>query len=215
MINLLIRYCYHDERIMKTSSVSKKILIVAGPNGAGKTTLARELLATSSILYEFINADEIAKGLAPKHPESMALTASKLMIKRLKGLLEENKSFAFETTLSGTNYLAHLKNAKSKGYEIILFFLWLENHEQAVKRVAQRVKQGGHNIPEETIIRRYYIGLKNLLTYYLPLADMAVIVNNSIEESKNRLVARKGVSDFVDILNQDVWEKINKAANER
>lgn len=105
--------------------MSKKILVIAGPNGAGKTTLARELLAKSPILYEFINADEIARGLAPNHPESMSLMASKLMVNRLKVLLEDNKSFAFETTLSGINYKKYLESAKSKGYDIILFFLWL------------------------------------------------------------------------------------------
>ncbi len=128
--------------------------MIAGPNGAGKTTMILELLANSSILYEFINADEIARGLAPKHPESMALTASKLMIRRLRELLEEDKSFAFETTGAGTNYLKYLKTAKSKGYDIILFFLWLANPKQAVKRVAQRVKQGGHHIAKDIIFRR-------------------------------------------------------------
>ncbi len=198
--------------------VSKKILVIAGPNGAGKTTTALELISNSPILYEFINADEIARGLAPKHPESMALTASKLMIRRLKELLEDNKNFAFETTLSGKNYEKHLKLAKSKGYDILLFFLWLASPEQAVKRVAQRVNQGGHHVPEEVIIRRYYAGLKNLLNCYLPLSDMAIIVNNSTEELKSKqsnLIARKGVSEVIDVLNRDVWQKMNEAAYER
>ena len=99
--------------------------MIAGPNGAGKTTMTLELIAGQTMLYEFINADEIARGLAPLHPESMALTASKLMIKRLRELLDANKNFAFETTASGKNYIKHLKTAKSKGYEISLVFLWL------------------------------------------------------------------------------------------
>src|SRR5438105_5656683 len=115
--------------------MSKKILMIAGPNGAGKTTMTLELIRGCSMLYEFINADEIARGLAPLHPESMALTASKLMIKRLKELLEASKSFAFETTASGTNYVKHLKDAKSKGYEISLTFLWLTSPAQAIERV--------------------------------------------------------------------------------
>ncbi len=135
--------------------MSKKILMIAGPNGAGKTTMTLELIAEGSMLYEFINADEIAKGLAPLHPESMALTASKLMIRRLKELLDLNKSFAFETTASGTNYVKHLKQAKTQKYEINLTFLWLTSPEEAVKRVAQRVNQGGHHVLEDTIIRRY------------------------------------------------------------
>ena len=124
--------------------MSKKILMIAGPNGAGKTTMTLELVRSCSMLYEFINADEIARGLAPKHPESMALTASKLMIKRLKELLDADQSFAFETTASGTNYVKHLKSAKTRGYQISLTFLWLSKPEEAIKRVAQRVKQGGH-----------------------------------------------------------------------
>lgn len=192
--------------------------MIAGPNGAGKTTMALELLANSPILYEFINADEIARGLAPKHPESMALTASKLMIKRLKELLENNKSFAFETTLAWKNCVNHLKIAKSKGYDIILFYLWLATPEQAIKRVAQRVKQGGHDVAENTILRRYHAGLKNLLTEYLSLTHMTVIVDNSTEEPKGKLgkiIARKGVNEAIDVLDRDAWEKIKKAAYER
>lgn len=147
--------------------MSKRILMIAGPNGAGKTTMTLELIRSCSMLYEFINADEIARGLAPKHPESMALTASKLMIKRLKELLDADQSFAFETTASGTNYVKHLKSAKAKGYEISLTFLWLSKPEEAVKRVAQRVKQGGHHVPEESVIRRYYSGIKNLIRHWL------------------------------------------------
>lgn len=188
--------------------------MIAGPNGAGKTTMTLELIADGSLLYEFINADEIAKGLAPLHPESMALTASKLMIKRLKELLDTNRSFAFETTASGTNYVRHLKTAQSKGYEINLTFLWLRSPEEAVKRVAQRVKQGGHHVSKETIIRRYYAGLRNFLTHYLPLADRAYVMDNSSEESQKRLIARKNVNGSIEILDKAIWEKIEKAAYE-
>jgi predicted ABC-type ATPase len=155
------------------------------------------------------------KGLAPKNPESMALMASKLMINRLKELLEQDKSFAFETTGAGKNYLNHLKMAKSKGYEILLVFLWLDSPEQAIKRVAQRVKQGGHHIPEDVIFRRYYAGLSNLLTHYLPIADTATIVNNSPENSTRNLVAKKSSQGDIEILNGEIWTKINKAAYER
>ena len=189
--------------------------MIAGPNGAGKTTMTLDLLASGPDLDEFINADEIAKGLAPKNPESMALTASKLMISRLKELLEQDKSFAFETPAAGKNYLNHLKVAKSKDYEILLVFLWLESPLQAIKRVAQRVKQGGHHIPEDVIFRRYYAGLSNLLTHYLPLADMATIVNNSLENSTRNVVARKSKDGNIEITNKDIWKKINETAYER
>ena len=165
------------------------------------------------MLYEFINADEIARGLAPKHPESVALTASKLMIKRLKELLDAEKSFAFETTASGTNYVRHLTSARSKGYEIRLTFLWLSQPEEAVKRVAQRVKQGGHHVPEESILRRYYLGIKNLVTHYLPLVDEAMIMDNSSEESSKRLIARKNKNNQLEILDRMIWEKIEEIAN--
>lgn len=188
--------------------------MIAGPNGAGKTTMTLELIADGSMLYEFINADEIAKSLAPIHPESMALTASKLMIKRLQDLLSANRNFAFETTASGTNYVKHLKLAKSKKYEIVLTFLWLANPEEAVKRVAQRVKQGGHNVSKETIVRRYYSGLKNLLNHYLPLADQAHILDNSSEKSSKRLIAKKNLDGSVDILDKMIWKKIEKSAYE-
>lgn len=189
--------------------------MIAGPNGAGKTTMTVELTSNQTILYEFINADEIARGLAPLHPESVALAASKLMIKRLKELLDSHKSFAFETTASGTNYIKHLKEAKSKGYEISLTFLWLMNPQQAVKRVSQRVKQGGHHVPEEAIVRRYHAGLKNLLIHYLPLADSVLVLDNSSETSLKRLIARKNVNSSLEILDRAIWEKIESAAYER
>lgn len=196
--------------------MSKKILMIAGPNGAGKTTMTLELIRSCSMLYEFINADEIARGLAPKHPESMALTASKLMIKRLKELLDADQSFAFETTASGTNYVKHLRSAKAKGYEISLTFLWLSKPEEAVRRVAQRVKQGGHHVPEESVVRRYYSGIKNLVLHYLPLADEVLIMDNSSkEEASRRVIARKNKNYSIDILDITIWKKIKEIANGR
>lgn len=189
--------------------------MIAGPNGAGKTTMTLELIRSCSMLYEFINADEIARGLAPKHPESMALIASKLMIRRLKELLDAGQSFAFETTASGTNYVRHLKSAKAKGYEVSLTFLWLSQPEEAVKRVAQRVKQGGHNIPEKTVIRRYYLGIKNLILHYLPLVDEALIMDNSSEKSSKRLIARKNKNNPLDVIDRAIWNKIEEIANEQ
>jgi predicted ABC-type ATPase len=195
--------------------MGKRILMIAGPNGAGKTTMAQRLIINSTLLYEFINADEIAKSLAPIHPESMALTASKLMIKRLKELLDANKNFAFETTAAGTNYLKHLKFAKSRGYEIVLAFLWLSSPEHAISRVAQRVKQGGHNVPEKTIIKRYHLGIKNLLKHYLPIVDRALIMNNSSDDFVGKIIAGKNRDHLVDVIDKDVWEDLVKGAYER
>ncbi len=189
----------------------KRILVIAGPNGAGKTTTASTLIPDLPMLYEFINADEIAKGLAPLHPESVALAASKLMIHRLRELLKANKSFAFETTGAGTNYLKHLKEAKNKGYEINLLFLWLSNVQQALNRVAQREEQGGHYIAPEVIRRRYYSGLKNLIMFYLPIADIGLIVENSLEE-QGKLILSKHLGRM-DIHDPQSWKKIQDMAH--
>jgi predicted ABC-type ATPase len=195
--------------------MAKRILMIAGPNGAGKTTMALALMCQSPMLYEYLNSDEIAKALAPKNPESMVLTASKWMIKRLKTLLEEQQSLAFETTGAGTNYLRHLNLAKSKGYKISLTFLWLSSPKEAIKRVAQRVIQGGHHVPEELIIRRYFLGIKNLIVHYLPVVDDALIINNSCEEaSSNRVIASINNAQSIDVQDKIIWQKMEQIANE-
>lgn len=182
--------------------------MIAGPNGAGKTTTAFSLKPNLLKIYEFLNADEIAKGLAPLHPESVHLTASKIMITRLRQLLEQNESFAFETTASGTNYMKYLREAKKNEYQINLIFLWLSSPELAAKRVKQRVEQGGHYIPKETIIRRYHLGLRNLTKHYLHIADTAIILDNSIGTTRN-IIAEKEKNRLV-IQDQETWEKIKR-----
>lgn len=184
--------------------------MIAGPNGAGKTTTAFSINPNLLDIYEFLNADEIAKGLAPLHPESMQLTASKLMIKRLRDLLKKERSFAFETTASGTNYIKYLQAAREKKYQISLLFLWLSSPDLAIKRVQHRVAQGGHNIPKDTIIRRYYLGMKNLVNEYLNVADSAMIIDNS---SSGKLIAEKQ-GGTLNIHNQKIWGKITREANE-
>jgi len=182
--------------------------MIAGPNGAGKTTTAKLLTKNSLVFYEFINADEIAKGLAPLHPESVAVAASKLMLRRMHEFLDAGKSFAFETTASGSNYIKHLKSAQENGYELSLVYLWLRSPEYAINRVAQRVKQGGHHIPEETIIRRYHSGLRNFFAHYLPLSDQALILDNSGEQEK--IIAIKNKNRPINILDAAVWKKIQR-----
>jgi len=141
--------------------MSKRIFMIAGPNGAGKTTTANAFLFQQKDFYDdFLNADHIAQGLSPLLPESVNQQAGELMIKRFHNCLSLNINFAFETTASGLSYATHLKKAKKSGYEVNLMYLWLSSPDQAVKRVAQRVKQGGHNIPEDDIRRRYYRGLE-------------------------------------------------------
>lgn len=189
--------------------MTKRILMIAGPNGAGKTTTFAGQMQTFKQMYEFINADEIAQAIAPQHPESVALQASKLMIKRLRELLELRKSFAFETTASARSYLKYLIEAKKTGYEITCIFLWLYSPEQAIDRVMQRVKQGGHNIPHETIRRRYYLGLENILKDYLPLADNALILDNSSEKT-NQIIAVKNKNENLRVINENVWNQMQR-----
>lgn len=192
--------------------MAKKIFMIAGPNGAGKTTTAMSFILNTELIDEFINADEIARGLAPLHPESMSLAASKLMLKRFRELLEANKTFAFETTGSGTNYIKHLKEAQASGYEVHLMFLWLYSPDLAVQRVAHRVEQGGHHIPEDTIRKRYYLGLKNLIKHYLPLCDSVLILDNSIAKM-NKIIAIKHINDGLRIEEQNIWREIQEVAN--
>ncbi len=195
----------------------KRITMIAGPNGAGKTTMAFTFISEHKEFYEeFLNADEIARGLSPLRPESVNREAGKLMIKRFHSCIRENRSFIFESTASGLSYAMHLENAKKKGYEVNLLFLWLLNHDQAVKRVAQRVKQGGHNIPEEDIIRRYYRGLTNLITRYLPISDTALILDNSEPEfGVRKTIARKEYNACLTIEDKKIWERIIKDADDK
>lgn len=140
---------------------------------------------------------------------------AKLVQSPVKELLDGKKNFAFETTASGTNYIKYLEEAKKQGYEIHLTFLWLASAEQAIQRVAQRVKQGGHHIPEETIYRRYYSGIRNLFKWYLPIADSANIMDNSSEESLGRIIARKCKNGLIEIQDEGIWAKMGEAASER
>jgi predicted ABC-type ATPase len=146
--------------------MSKKIIIIAGPNGAGKTTFARSFLPEEAQCPRFINADLIAAGLAPFAPETAALKAGRLMLQEIEDCVRKGESFAFETTLSGYGYLTRIRQWREQGYHVSLFFLCLPDAETAIARVAERVRQGGHNIPEGVIRRRFAAGLRNLERAY-------------------------------------------------
>jgi hypothetical protein len=145
--------------------MSKKIIIIAGPNGAGKTTFAKSFLPKEAHTFRFINADLIAAGLAPFNPESISFKAARLMLEELDECTKAGESFSFETTLSGNHYLQRIQAWKDLGYTVKLWFIKLSSPELAISRVAERVAQGGHNIPEEVIRRRYSAGLQNLSNY--------------------------------------------------
>lgn len=156
----------------------KKIIIIAGPNGAGKTTFAREFLPTDEACINFVNADLIAAGLSPFAPESAALQAGRLMLKQMADHVARGRSFALETTLSGLGYARQIPKWRAAGYAVALHFLALPTADVAIDRVAQRVAQGGHNIPEEVIRRRFTSGQANLARY-CALVDEWDIYDNS------------------------------------
>lgn len=186
------------------------LYIVAGPNGAGKTTFARRFLAGENSVFEFVNADAIAQGLAPYEPEKAAVAAGRLMLTRLRELFDRRESFAFETTLSGRAYRLLLAEMKAAGYRIELDFLWLPEPERSIDRVAERVVQGGHHIPEDVIRRRHSKGLRNLFQIYRPLLDQWTLHDNSL--SPTQLIAWEEDGDLT-ILDLDGFAKVTETVN--
>lgn len=171
----------------------KKIYVIAGCNGAGKTTASYTILPEILDCDEFVNADEIAKGLSPFRPEKAGIQAGRLMLQRIKLLIEKGQDFAFETTLSTKSYKNLVEDAKGKGYSVNLIFFYLSSPELAVKRVETRVKEGGHNIPEKVIRRRYENGLRNFFNIFSPIVNEWMFIENSGEPYK--LIAQKTQSN--------------------
>ncbi|MCZ2101973.1 MAG: zeta toxin family protein [Chitinophagales bacterium] len=178
-----------------------KLYIIAGCNGAGKTTASFTILPEILDCREFVNADEIAKGLSPFQPEKVAFEAGRLMLQRINELLHENKNFAFETTLSTRSYKHKVAEAKAKGYDVTLLFFWLQNVELAKERVRIRVLEGGHDIPPDVIERRYIKGIKNLFDIYLPIVDQALIFDNS--EGRHQFIANKLMDETLKIIDHE------------
>ena len=168
----------------------KKIVIIAGPNGSGKTTFAEQFLPREAECPDFINADLIARGLSPFAPERAALQAGKVMLGQMAQKVRHGESFAFETTLSGRNYARYIVRWKQAGYYVTLVFLSLPSADVAVARVKARVAQGGHNVPETVVHRRFDAGLRHFETVYRQLVDSWVIYDNSGRAP--RLVAAGG-----------------------
>jgi predicted ABC-type ATPase len=154
-----------------TSELMPTMYIIAGCNGAGKTTASNTILPDILNCREFVNADNIAAGLSPFEAEKYAIEAGRLMLKRIDHLIIEKVDFAIETSLSSKNYLTKIDKAKKNGYRIILLFFWLNSEFLAIRRVKSRVSKGGHNIPSETIRRRYARGLRNFFQLYISMAD--------------------------------------------
>lgn len=159
----------------------KQIIVIAGPNGAGKTTFAREFLPQEAQCPVFVNADLIAAGLSPFLPEHAALKAGRLMLQEIDEHTARGDSFAFETTLSGRAYTRRIRDWQMSGYVVSLYFLRLLSPELAIARVAERVQQGGHDVPEEVIRRRFKVGLHYFETLYKPLVNDWMLFDNSGE----------------------------------
>ena len=171
----------------------KHLYIIAGCNGAGKTTASYTVLPEMLGCREFVNDDEIARGLSTLNPEGAAIQAGRLMIERVLQLMKDGQDFAFETTLATRSYIKLIKKAQSVGYFVTLLFFSLPTPEQAVQRVARRVSQGGHNIPLDVIYRRYEAGLKNFFQLYTPVVDFwSLYDNNTCPTSRIASGWRKG-----------------------
>lgn len=184
--------------------MTKNLYIIAGCNGAGKTTASFTILPEILNCKEFVNADEIAKGLSPFQPEKVSFESGRIMLNRINELLAEHKNFAFETTLATKSYKNKIREAKEKGYTVTLLFFWLQHVDLAIERVKLRVQDGGHNIPKDVIRRRYVNGIKNLFDIYISIVDELLIFDNS--EGKHELIAEKIKDSALVILNQ---QKIN------
>jgi predicted ABC-type ATPase len=185
----------------------KKLYVIAGCNGAGKTTASYTILPEILDCKEFVNADEIARGISPFQPEKAGIEAGRLMLKRIKKLLELGQNFAFETTLSTRSYVQFIDRAKEMGYQVTCLFFWLNSEELAISRVKTRVREGGHHIPEDVIRRRYKSGLRNFFNLFLIKVDNWLFVNNSGDDYE---IVAEGALNEETINNIKQWEELKR-----
>ena len=165
---------------MKSKPVKNPLcIVIAGPNGSGKTTFAREFLPKDAGVIHFVNADLIASGLSPLRPELAAMSGGRLFLGELDRHARARTDFAFETTLSGLVYLKRLNHWKAAGYRIEITYLRLASPSLALRRIAARVRQGGHHVPRADVLRRFTRGWVNFQTHYRPLADAWAVYDNS------------------------------------
>jgi len=191
----------------------KKLYIIGGCNGAGKTTASFNILPDLLNCKEFVNADEIARGLSPFQPEKVAIEAGRLMLARIDELIKSQEDFSFETTLSTRSFVSTINTAREKGYYITLIFFWLESIQLAKDRVKKRVTEGGHNIEAEVIERRYTSGIRNLFKLYAKKVDSLLIYDNSNIESE--LIAEKELHGEFIIHQPTKFNQLKLIANEQ
>lgn len=185
------------------------VVVLAGPNGAGKSTTAPYLLKDALAVEEFVNADTIAQGLSAYRPDAAAVTAGKVMLERLRALASMRRDFAFETTLSGRSHARWLRELQASGYRTHLIFLSLPSADLAVARVADRVRRGGHRVPDAVVRRRFVAGLRNLFSVYMHAVDAWTIYDNADVVSP-RLIASRAVGASVAIADADAWNTLKE-----
>lgn len=183
-----------------------ELYIIGGPNGAGKTTTALQLFLRLGITH-FINADMIAQGISPLDVESAARAAGRIMLQEMESCLANNDDFALETTLASRTLAPFVRRCKTAGYRFTLIYVWLQQPELAIARVAKRVRAGGHNIPEDVIRRRYERGRTNFLSLYKDLADEWIVVDNTGEET---IEVARFQNDEIEILQPQTWAVISE-----
>jgi predicted ABC-type ATPase len=189
------------------------LYIIAGCNGAGKTTASFTVLPEMLDCREFVNADEIAKGLSPFQPEAVAFHAGRIMLERIAALISLEVDFAFETTLTTLSYRNTIELARKRGYKITLLFFWLNEVNLAMERVATRVAEGGHHIPKPVIERRYFRGIENLIEVFIIICDYWMVIDNS--NTPYQFIAEGGMNMPIIIHNETVWGKIKSTKNEK
>ncbi len=190
-----------------TAAPSPSLIALAGPNGAGKSTAGPILLKETLGVTEFVNADLIARGLSPFAPETAAIAAGRIMLARMRDLAHHRSTFAFETTLAGRAYVPWITELIRSGYDFHLLFLWLRSPELAIRRVADRVRRGGHHVPDDLVRRRYHRGLRNFFRLYRPLATTWRLYDNS-ESFSPRPIATGGRERDLEISAPATWEAI-------
>ena len=185
---------------------SPNVIILAGPNGAGKSTISNSLIRVQFGCAHYVNADTIARGLSAFNVEAMALKAGRIMLQHLHDLAESRADFAFETTLASKTFAPWIAELKTKGYQFHLVYLWLSSADMAMRRVRRRVSEGGHNIPEETIRRRYQRGVDNFFNLYRPLANVWSFYDHS-DPDQSRLIAE--MRDTIETVHDsELWRQI-------
>ena len=187
------------------------MVVIAGPNGAGKSTTAPRLLRGALAVTEFVNADAIAQGLSAFRPESVAFTAGRVMLHRLHALAAARETFAFETTLASRNFAPWLRTLKGQGFRVHVTFLSLPTADLAVARVAERVRQGGHDVPENVVRHRFASGLTNFFTLFEPVADSWQMFDNS-GIGTLRLIAAKKRNAIPVVRDPAGWRRLQEAA---